>query len=51
VPCGIRDAGVTSLADLGRKMSLAAVDAALCAAFERRFKCRVVQDTATTPGP
>ena len=37
VPCGIRDAGVTSLAELGRNVSLAEVDGALRAAFERRF--------------
>lgn len=42
VPCGIRDAGVTSLADLGRNVSLDEVDNALRAAFERRFG-------ATTP--
>jgi lipoyl(octanoyl) transferase len=37
VPCGIRDAGVTSLATLGRNASLSEVDRALRAGFERRF--------------
>jgi lipoyl(octanoyl) transferase len=37
VPCGIRDAGVTSLADLGVAADLAAVDKVLRRAFERRF--------------
>jgi lipoyl(octanoyl) transferase len=37
VPCGIRDAGVTSLAALGRNASLSEVDRALRASFERRF--------------
>jgi lipoyl(octanoyl) transferase len=37
VPCGIRDAGVTSLAALGRELSLTEVDRALRTAFERRF--------------
>jgi lipoyl(octanoyl) transferase len=37
VPCGIRDAGVTSLAALGRNVSLGEVDAALRYAFERRL--------------
>jgi lipoyl(octanoyl) transferase len=37
VPCGVRDAGVTSLAALGRNASLGEVDRALRAAFERRF--------------
>jgi lipoyl(octanoyl) transferase len=37
VPCGIRDAGVTSLAALGRNVSLGEVDRALRTAFERRF--------------
>jgi lipoyl(octanoyl) transferase len=37
VPCGIRDAGVTSLAALGRNVSLGEVDSALRVAFERRF--------------
>jgi lipoyl(octanoyl) transferase len=37
VPCGIRDAGVTSLADLGLETGFRQVDAALRAAFERRF--------------
>ena len=41
VPCGIRDGGVTSLADLGCGASLADVDDALRAAFERRFRCQV----------
>lgn len=37
VPCGIRDHGVTSLADLGRPTSYADCDAALREAFEARF--------------
>jgi lipoyl(octanoyl) transferase len=37
VPCGIRDAGVTSLAALGRQVGLERVDEALRTAFERRF--------------
>ena len=37
VPCGIRDHGVTSLADLGLTAVTADVDVALKAAFERTF--------------
>src|SRR5690606_28054539 len=37
VPCGIHDAGVTSLAALGRNVGLGEVDRALRLAFERRF--------------
>lgn len=37
VPCGITDQGVTSLEDLGHLVSMAEVDIALRAAFERRF--------------
>jgi lipoyl(octanoyl) transferase len=37
VPCGIREHGVTSLADLGITASMADVDAALARAFEKRF--------------
>ena len=37
VPCGIRDGGVTSLADLGLTTDLRRVDLALRAAFEHRF--------------
>jgi lipoyl(octanoyl) transferase len=37
VPCGIRDAGVTSLSALGRNVGLEEVDGALRASFERRF--------------
>jgi lipoyl(octanoyl) transferase len=43
VPCGIPDHGVTSLADLGRIVSLSDVDVALRAAFERRFACATVR--------
>jgi lipoyl(octanoyl) transferase len=46
VPCGIRDAGVTSLAALGRKVSLDEVDGALRAAFERRFGATAANPTA-----
>lgn len=37
VPCGITDQGVTSFEDLGQLVSMAEVDSALRAAFERRF--------------
>ncbi len=37
VPCGVRDHGVTSLADLGRIVSMAETDSVLRAAFEQRF--------------
>ena len=37
VPCGIKGPGVTSLARLGVKASMADVDAALRAGFERQF--------------
>jgi lipoyl(octanoyl) transferase len=37
VPCGIRDGGITSLADLGLIKTPAEVDEALRAAFEQRF--------------
>jgi len=44
VPCGIADQGVTSFEDLGQLVSMAEVDMALRAAFERRFG-----PTATSP--
>jgi lipoyl(octanoyl) transferase len=37
VPCGVRGQGVTSLADLGRRVSMAEVDAALGREFEVLF--------------
>lgn len=37
VPCGVRQHGVTSLADLGIRADMSEVDVALRAAFERRF--------------
>jgi lipoyl(octanoyl) transferase len=37
VPCGVREHGVTSLADLGVPASMREVDAALRATFEARF--------------
>ena len=37
IPCGVRDAGVTSLAGLGRQVSMEEFDAVLRTAFERRF--------------
>jgi lipoyl(octanoyl) transferase len=38
VPCGIRDAGVTSLADLGLTVSMSELDTALIEAFEEIFE-------------
>jgi lipoyl(octanoyl) transferase len=37
IPCGVREHGVTSLADLGIPATMAQVDQALREAFERRF--------------
>jgi lipoyl(octanoyl) transferase len=37
VPCGIREAGVTSLVDLGLPVTMADVDSALRSAFEETF--------------
>jgi len=37
VPCGVREHGVTSLADLGLKATMADVDAALKQSFEKIF--------------
>jgi lipoyl(octanoyl) transferase len=37
VPCGVRQHGVTSLADLGRNASMSDVDAALAKVFQRRI--------------
>ena len=37
VPCGVRGQGVTSLADLGRRVSMAEVDAVLRREFEGLF--------------
>ena len=37
VPCGVREAGVTSLADLGLAVSMADVDVAMKQAFEKIF--------------
>ncbi|MBJ3778221.1 lipoyl(octanoyl) transferase LipB [Acuticoccus mangrovi] len=41
VPCGVRGHGVTSLADLGRIVTMEEVDAALRRAFEARFGATV----------
>jgi lipoyl(octanoyl) transferase len=43
VPCGVRDGGVTSFADLGLTTTLDAVDQQLRAAFERRFAPTVME--------
>lgn len=37
VPCGVREHGVTSLADLGRNVTMNDVDAALAKVFQRKF--------------
>jgi len=54
VPCGVSDAGVTSLAALGVSTEMAQVDAALRAAFERQFTCATHDAPAPlepTPAP
>jgi lipoyl(octanoyl) transferase len=54
VPCGVTDAGVTSLAALGVHADMAEVDTALRAAFERQFACKTAEATApltVTPEP
>jgi lipoyl(octanoyl) transferase len=52
VPCGIRDHGVTSLADLGLPVTLYDVDVALRANFERTFgPTRRVHGIAPEYGP
>jgi lipoyl(octanoyl) transferase len=48
IPCGIAEHGVTSLADLGRAVSMEVVDNALRAQFERRFG---MTRSASTPTP
>jgi lipoyl(octanoyl) transferase len=55
VPCGIREHGVTSLADLGATTDAGAVDRALRDGFERVFErqcCEAgrVRSRPTTPG-
>lgn len=47
VPCGVSDAGVTSLAALGVQAGMSDVDAALRLAFEHQFGCV----TADAPDP
>jgi lipoyl(octanoyl) transferase len=49
VPCGVRDADVTSLAALGRSVSLDEVDGVLRAAFERRVGVTVASAAAIRP--
>ena len=54
VPCGIAAAryGVTSLADLGRVATMAEVDSALRASFERIFGATAVAEPAARqPAP
>jgi lipoyl(octanoyl) transferase len=50
VPCGVRDGGVTSFADLGLPVTLDAADHALRAAFERRFAPTVEEAAADGAG-
>jgi lipoyl(octanoyl) transferase len=49
VPCGIREHGVTSLADLGNAAGMAEVDAALARQFARVFGQAVT--AAPSPAP
>ena len=50
VPCGIRDAGVTSLAALGRNVSPNELDDALRTAFENRFGATAAVTREAAPG-
>lgn len=47
VACGIRDQGVTSLAELGLDIPMARLDAALDAAFARHFDATAKADAAS----
>ena len=50
VPCGIRDAGVTSLADLGLPLTYYDVDVALRASFQQAFgPARLIECFETEP--
>jgi lipoyl(octanoyl) transferase len=52
VPCGIRDAGVTSLAALGRTVCLEQVDLTLRTAFQHRFgMTRTAAERPPQPAP
>ena len=49
VPCGIRGHGVTSLVDLGLPMTMADLDLALQAGFDRAFGAGVGADRGQAP--
>lgn len=52
VPCGIGDAGVTSLSELaGRTVTVADAAPAIIAAFEDVFDARLVPDASAWPAP
>ncbi|MGH6734760.1 MAG: lipoyl(octanoyl) transferase LipB [Methyloceanibacter sp.] len=51
VPCGLAGTKVTSLAALGAETGMAAVDAALCTAFEEVFAARAVSATGRSRAP
>jgi lipoyl(octanoyl) transferase len=52
VPCGIRDAGITSLADLGLPLTLYDVDVALRASFQQAFgPARLIDRVELVPSP
>ena len=51
VACGVRDQGVTSLADLGSKASMEDMDAALAATFPRHFGPRSDIEVADAASP
>ena len=54
VPCGVNDAGVTSLADLGLDAGMEQVDATLRKTFEQQFDCVTIDAPAlvtATPEP
>lgn len=51
VPCGVRDAGVTSLLEQGIAVPMAELDVALRLAFERRFGVQTQTGAAETAAP